>query len=253
MDFGHRTAILLGNNVRKEHANCYFTPLEVKGAIICHSLYIWTYAGNPMPLMTWHCLRANFSPKSTRLAQIFLAYKEIKTWTRAFQNAKTFSAVQADQIRNAGKKAPVLLLIYFFWDFQFRQGKIFSSGWLYSYLARKKFNSTLLFKSSRLFFFFSFFKATRPAFLSRGQQQKGRNSSTILKKKRMQASTDSLDTMVVHVDATAASLPEQDSISQPLPAPDESINALTIPHTLNVQQEDNLSIDVIKLYQVGCC
>lgn len=69
----------------------------------------------------------------------------------------------------------------------------------------------------------------------------------------MQASTDSLDTMVVHVDATAASLPEQDSISQPLPAPDESINALTIPHTLNVQQEDNLSIDVIKLYQVGCC
>ncbi|KAL7313891.1 hypothetical protein PS15m_007571 [Mucor circinelloides] len=66
----------------------------------------------------------------------------------------------------------------------------------------------------------------------------------------MQASTDSLDTMV-NVD-TAAPLDTQDSISQPStnnPAPDESINSLTIPYTLDIQQEDNLSIDVLKLYQ----
>ena len=67
----------------------------------------------------------------------------------------------------------------------------------------------------------------------------------------MQASTDSLDTMV-NVD-TAAPLDTQDSISQPStnnPAPDESINFLNIPYKLEIQQEDNLSIDVIKLYQV---
>lgn len=73
----------------------------------------------------------------------------------------------------------------------------------------------------------------------------------------MQASTDSLDTMVVHVDTPSLHTPpppeEQDSISlTSTPAPDESMNALTVPYTLDIQQEDNLTIDVIKLYQVRC-
>lgn len=114
--------------------------------------------------------------------------------------------------------------------------------WLFMF---EKFNSTLLFSHLT-----TFLEQTL-AFLL--QRQKKRNSSTILTKKRMQASTDSLDTMV-NVD-TAAPFDTQDSISQPStnnPAPDESINSLTIPYTLDIRQEDNLSIDMLKLYQVGC-
>lgn len=65
----------------------------------------------------------------------------------------------------------------------------------------------------------------------------------------MQASIDSLDTMV-KVDTTTQNI----EMNEPLtnnPAPDESIiNFLNIPYKLEIQQEDNLSIDVIKLYQV---
>lgn len=64
----------------------------------------------------------------------------------------------------------------------------------------------------------------------------------------MQASIDSLDTMV-KVDTTTQNI----ELNEPLtnnPAPDESINFLNIPYKLEIQQEDNLSIDVIKLYQV---
>ncbi|KAI8644623.1 hypothetical protein BD408DRAFT_413010 [Parasitella parasitica] len=68
----------------------------------------------------------------------------------------------------------------------------------------------------------------------------------------MQASTDSLDTMV-KVDATPSNKKDvkalDDSTPTNNPAIDESVNFSKIPYVLEVRQEDNLSIDIIKMYQ----
>jgi hypothetical protein len=68
----------------------------------------------------------------------------------------------------------------------------------------------------------------------------------------MQASTDSLDKMVeLDIDSSPRKEQVESSPSRlPAPAPDESKTNSFIPYTLDIQQEDNLSIHMIKLYEV---
>jgi hypothetical protein len=66
----------------------------------------------------------------------------------------------------------------------------------------------------------------------------------------MQASTDSLDNTVELNTGSRTEQVESSLARLPAPAPDESKTDSFIPYTLDTQQEDNLSISMIKLYEV---